>query len=45
MVKIHDIVKFMSEKRPIRYIVFDLNREIISFASLDKAKSTAKYRD
>jgi len=39
MTTIHDIVKFMSEKRPVSYSGFNLNDKIISFASLDKATS------
>jgi len=40
MTHIHDIIKFMSEKRPEGHNAYDLNKEIISFASLDKATST-----
>jgi len=39
MTTIHDIVKFMSKKSSVSYSGFDLNEKIISFASLDKAKS------
>lgn len=41
MVKIYDVVSFMSEKgsMPVRYSGFDQNEEIVSFASLDRAKS------
>lgn len=40
MTDIHDIIKFMSEKRPVNYNAYDLDKEIVSFASLDKATSS-----
>jgi len=40
MTNIHDIVKFMSRKSTINYSGFDLDKKIISFASLDRATSS-----
>jgi len=40
MITIHDIFKFISIKNILSYSRFDLDKEIISFASLDKATPT-----